>query len=139
MKPNELVMKWFGQSLQVNLKFWSERKGRFFGADLIFDTGATVSVISEDVLIALGYDVAAGGTKKITTASGPEFVKEVVLDKIMLGNHEMCNVKVYAYEFPYEMYTSGVIGLDIISTFDIHLLFSQGLIKLHTGGNNEIT
>ena len=66
---------------------------------------------------------------KITTASGTEFVKEVTLDRIRLGEYELEYVTVYAHTFP-DDFTAGVIGLDVLSQFDINLLFSKRQIEL---------
>ena len=74
--------------------------------------------------------MVSGKSHKITTASGVEFVKEVTIDRIRLGEFEIENVIVYAHTFPDEGFTAGVIGLDVLSQFDINMLFSKRLIEL---------
>jgi len=41
------------------------------------------------------------------------------------GGYELENVKVYAHTFPYESFTTGVLGLNVLSMFDIFMLFSK--------------
>ena len=94
------------------------------------DTGASITAISTDILFRAGYDVTSGVNKRITTASGIEYVKEVVVKKIKLGIFEICDVLVYAHTFPQESFSSGVLGLNVISEFDVNMLFSSGLIEL---------
>ena len=47
----------------------------------------------------------------------------------MLENYEINNVQVYAHTFPQESFSSGVLGLNVLSLFDVNMLFSKGLIE----------
>jgi len=97
---------------------------------LTFDTGATVTTISSEILSRLGYDIASGKVQKITTGSGVAHLREIIVDKLMLGKLELKDVKVYAHDFPDECFTTGVIGLNVLSQFDILLSFSKKIISL---------
>ena len=68
--------------------------------------------------------------RKFTTASGVEYVRAVSLEKIKLDTYEMSDVLVYAHTFPQESFVAGVLGLNVLSKFDINILFSKGLMKL---------
>jgi len=94
------------------------------------DTGASVTTISTDILFHAGYDITSGTTKRITTASGIEYVKEILVEKIKLDTFEMNDVLVYAHTFPQESFSSGVLGLNVLSRFDVNMLFGTGLIEL---------
>ena len=76
---------------------------------MTFDTGAVTTTISKELLFDLGYDVQTGNQVKIVTASGLEYVREVIIDKIDMGGFELRDVKVYAHSFPIESYSTGVI------------------------------
>ena len=128
--PQVLDMQKIGNHLSVYVRIWNKLDGKYNIGTLTFDTGASVSTISSEALNDLGYDVVSGKAHRITTASNIEFVKEVTLDRIRLGEYELENVTVYAHTFPDELFTTGVIGLDILSQFDINLLFSKRLIEL---------
>ena len=82
------------------------------------------------MLIRAGYYFNLGRVRRITTASGIEYVKEVLLDKILLNCIEINDVMVYAHTFPQESFSTGVLGLNVLSGFDINFLFSKGLIEL---------
>ena len=130
MTIGKLKMQQLDSNLSVYVDFWNKNEFRYNTGLFTFDTGASVTTISKDILFGLGYNVIDGTARKITTASNIEYVREVYVDKIYLGGHELENVMVYAHTFPEESLTTGVIGLNILSKFDIELLFSKQLIKL---------
>ena len=130
MKTYALDMHTVGNNLSVYVNFWDANIKKYRIGLFTFDTGASVTTISKDVLFDLGYNVVEGKVRPITTASSVEYVREVIVDKIQIGGHELNNVMVCAHTFPEESYTTGVIGLDILSQFDISLLFSKRLIEL---------
>jgi clan AA aspartic protease (TIGR02281 family) len=115
--------------LVIEVDLWNKRKSRYSLFSILVDTGAHMTCIDKNTLIRAGYDVESGNKRKITTASGTEYVTEVYIDRIKLGNIELEKVLVYAHEFPEECYMYGVLGLNILSKFDISLLFSERLIK----------
>ena len=123
-------MHMVGSNLSVDVEFWDVEKNKYRAGLLTFDTGASVTTISKYALFDLGYNVTAGNMRQITTASGVEYVREVIVDKIRLGDHELENILVYAHTFPEESFSTGVIGLNVLSMFDINLLFSKRQIEL---------
>jgi predicted aspartyl protease len=116
--------------VMVDIGIWNKNKGAFSKLSITVDTGASVTTISTDILYRAGYDVTSGITKRITTASGIEYVKEITVENIKLENTEIGSVRVYAHTFPQESFSSGVLGLNILSMFDMNILFSKGLIEL---------
>jgi clan AA aspartic protease (TIGR02281 family) len=114
----------------VDLSVWNRKTESFSDISVVFDTGASVTTLSKDILHLAGYDVSNGSVKRITTASGIEYVREIVLDKIKIGALEMSNIPVYAHTFPQECFSSGLLGLNVLSRFDVNLLFSCGKIEL---------
>ena len=116
----------------IDLKLWSKRKKIYRSMFVTIDTGATITTLSKDILHILGYDAQAKGKSRITTASGVEYVDEMIIEKIMIGKLELPNIKVYAHTFPQESFSSGVLGLNVLRQFDIHLLFSKGKIEFET-------
>ena len=114
----------------VDVKLWSRVKNTYRSMLITIDTGATVTTISKDILHILGYEAKAKEKKRITTASGIEYVDEMTLDKIKFAGIELCDVDVYAHTFPQESFSSGVIGINILSRFDVCFLFSRGVLTL---------
>ena len=119
-----------GSDIAVYLGFWDTELLDYREGLLTFDTGASVTTISKDVLYELGYNVVDGKTRQITTASGVEYVREVYIEKIRLGDFLLEDVLVYAHTFPEESFITGVVGLNVLSQFDINLLFSKRQIVL---------
>ena len=131
MLSDSLKMHILGSALYVDIDIWNANEKDFNSIFLTFDTGATVTTISSKVLSALGYDTTKGKEHYITTGSGVATVREIKVDKLMIGtNFILEDVKVYAHNFPDESFSIGVVGLNVLSLFDIMLLFSKKLINL---------
>ena len=131
MLSDSLKMHILGNALYVDIDIWNTGTQEFNTAFLTFDTGATVTTISGTILDALGYDTSKGKDEKITTGSGVAIVREITVDKFRIGtNYILDDVKVYAHDFPDESFSTGVLGFNVISQFDILLRFSSKLINL---------
>jgi len=130
MNTTVLDMHTLSGALFVYVDFWNKDTMRFNKGLFTFDTGATITTISKEILFDLGYDVTDGKPQRITTANGVEYVREVLVDKIRLGDLELKNTMVYAHNFPEESFSTGVVGLNILSMFDINMLFSKKTIEL---------
>jgi len=117
--------------LMTDIKLWNKLKSAYSTLSIAVDTGASITTISTDILFRAGYDITSGSTRRITTASGIEYVREIIVDKVRLDNYEISDVLVYAHTFPQESFATGVLGLNVLSLFDINLLFSKQLIELN--------
>lgn len=127
---SEIKFNTSGNLITLNINLWSRRTQRFENMLITFDTGASTTVISKDILYVLGYEFENPDKTKIITASGVEFVDSVILDKVNIGGHILENVEVYAHTFPEASFALGVLGLNVMKCFDINILFSKGVIKL---------
>ena len=116
--------------VMADIDLWNKKRNAFSKVSITVDTGASVTTISTDILFRAGYDITSGTTKRITTASGIEYIKEIVVERIRLDTFEMNDVLVYAHTFPQESFSTGVLGLNVLSKFDVNMLFSKGLIEL---------
>ena len=128
---DSLEMHMHGNALYVDIDIWNADTKDFNTAFLTFDTGATVTTISNTILEALGYDTSKGREQRITTGSGIAIVREISVDKLRIGtNYILEDVTVYGHDFPDESFSTGVIGLNVLSQFDILLKFSSRIINL---------
>lgn len=127
---SEIKFNTSGNLITLNINLWSRRTQRFENMLITFDTGASTTVISKDILYVLGYEFENPDKTKIITASGVEFVDSVIWDKVNIGGHILENVEVYAHTFPEASFALGVLGLNVMKCFDINILFSKGVIKL---------
>jgi len=130
METSVIDMHTTGSDLSVYVSFWDKEIEDYRKGLLTFDTGASVTTVSKDALYDLGYNVVEGKIRKITTASNVEYVREVFIEKFCIGEYELENVLVYAHDFPEESFTTGVLGLNVLSQFDINMLFSKRQIVL---------
>ena len=130
MSKSVLKMDLLSGLMMVDIGLWNKKRSAYSKMSITVDTGASITTISTDILFRAGYDVTSGIIKRITTASGIEHVKEIILEKIKLGAFEICDVLVYAHTFPQESFSSGVLGLNVLSKFDVNMLFSKGSIEL---------
>ena len=105
-------------------------KNTYRTASLFLDTGAAVTTISKDILHILGYDTQSKEKRRITTASGIEYFDEVYIEKLMIAGYELKNVKVYAHTFPQESFSDGVIGINILSKFDMFISIKKKILEL---------
>ena len=127
---NEISFDMIGGTPVVYVKIWSPKKNIYRSMFLTLDTGAAITTISKDILHILGYDTESSNKNRITTASGIEYVSEVTLDRLMLAEFELANVKTYAHTFPQECFSDGVIGINVLSNFDLSISFKRRILGL---------
>jgi len=116
--------------MMVNVYLWNKNRKKFENMLITFDTGASNTVISKDILHILGYEFENKEKARVITASGVEYVDITVVDKFKIGRFILDDVKVYGHTFPEASFSMGVLGLNIIKKFDMSLLFSTGELVL---------
>ena len=57
---------------------------------------------------------------------------------LLMSDIEIKNILVYAHTFPQESFSSGVLGLNVLSLFDVNMLFSKNLIELKEISNQSL-
>jgi len=125
-----LPMRGLYNLIMIDVHLWNINRQNYDQMLITIDTGASVTTVSSDILVKLGYDVALGENRRITTASGVEYVKSINISKLKIGNFELSDIEVYAHSFPQESFSLGVLGLNVLRNFDVNLLFSKGRIEL---------
>ncbi|MGL4363526.1 MAG: retropepsin-like aspartic protease [Cellulosilyticaceae bacterium] len=124
--------------MQVGIYLFNREIERFQHMNITFDTGASRTIISKDILYLLGYEVSDCEKTRIVTASGVEFVDKVIVEKIKIGNCVLENIEVYAHTFPEASFSLGVIGLNIISQFNWNMDFYNRELRFEKHPNTEI-
>lgn len=123
MSRCEIKMEPMGNMVMFDLELWSKRVNKFRNMMVVFDTGASVTTISKDILYQLGYDVSNCEKARITTASGVAYVDIVKVERLKMGQFVLQDVEVYAHTFPEESFSVGVIGLNVIANYRVTLDF----------------
>ena len=127
---NEIPFDIMGGTSVVYVKIWSPKRSIYRSMFLTLDTGAAITTISKDILHILGYDTESSVKNRITTASGVEYVSKITLEKLMIAEFELTNVKTYAHTFPQESFSDGVIGINVLSNFNMFISFQRKILQL---------
>ena len=125
-----LDMSYISDLVMVDIGLWNKKTTNYNHMLITVDTGASITTISKDILHTLGYNSSTGKKSRIITASSVEFVNEVTLEKIRLGNIVLENIKVYAHTFPESSFSMGVLGLNVLKQFDVYFHFSKNELEL---------
>ena len=99
--------------------------------NLALDTGASRTLLNEDLLISVGYDLAnAVGHSKMTTGSKVEPVAPICIDKLIALGQERSAMIVVSHTLPPSASVDGLLGLDFLRGLNLNLDFRIGLILL---------
>jgi predicted aspartyl protease len=99
--------------------------------NLALDTGASRTLINEDLLLAIGYDPTQNGAQtKITTGSKVEAVSLIPISKIKALGQERAGLSVICHTLRPSASVDGLLGLDFFRGWNLNLDFRSGLIAL---------
>ena len=98
---------------------------------LALDTGATITLINVDILIAIGYDlVITSNLMEVTTGSCVESVPCITLNQISALGQTRTKFPILAHTLPPSSGVDGVLGLDFFRGQTLYLDFRNGNINL---------
>ena len=125
-----LTVDFWAYSMEVESYIVDNLSGIPKPLDIVFDTGAYMTVIDRNILFRAGYDVNKGIDAEFD-AVGRSGVpaKEVLLRGMELGGKNdqrisLGPVLVYATDMSYTN-TTAVLGLNVIREFDIRMIFGK--------------
>ncbi|MCE2400337.1 retropepsin-like domain-containing protein [Candidatus Poribacteria bacterium] len=96
------------------------------------DTGATISGISENLAIELGYDLLQHGIPQdFDTAGGTQPLSIITVKQIDFAGSKYRDHKVLCNEHFDNMFIDGVIGLDILMNYNIDINFDKNFIEFY--------
>ena len=99
--------------------------------DLILDTGATISTMPRQTALAIGCDPIKSTQRiEMITASGIEYAPVITIPKIKLFTFEIKNVNFVCHDLPIQTPVAGLLGLNLLTKFNIHLDFLDSLLKV---------
>ncbi len=130
MSKTKLKIDLISGLIYVDVSLWSIDDNRYGKTFLLFDTGASVTTIGDDIIERLGYTCSPNKKARITTASGVEYVHSIAISKMKLGNIELNDTEIYAHKFPESSFSKGVIGMNVISKFKITIDLDEKIIEL---------
>jgi hypothetical protein len=98
---------------------------------LALDTGATLSLVSWEVMVLIGYDPAIVPDRiQITTGSGVEFVPRITVDRIEALGQVRLDFPLLCHTLPPSATVDGVLGLDFFREQRLVVDFRTGLVTL---------
>ncbi|MDQ3813112.1 MAG: retroviral-like aspartic protease family protein [Armatimonadota bacterium] len=99
---------------------------------LVLDTGATDTIINEEIILSLGYDPTLAPERfEITMGSGIGLVTVVSVDRIVALGQEHTNFPVLCHTLPPSVEVDGVLGLDFLRGHVLTVDFINGEITLN--------
>ena len=100
-------------------------------ARLALDTGATRTVVSQEVALSLGYEPSALQERvRIITGSGAMSVHLLNVDTIKALGKAATNMRVLCHTLPSRAAIDGVLGLDFLRDTRLVIDFRAGLLTL---------
>ena len=100
-------------------------------ARLAVDTGASSTLVNEELLILIGYDPAAlPKTVRFTTGSGVETAPRITIDRIETLGQVRARFSAIAHTLPSSAAIDGVLGLDFLRSHVVTIDFRNGEISL---------
>ena len=101
----------------------------FRDVEVALDTGASTTSIPSYVVSALGYNIP-NPMDDIITGSGVEKAPIIEIKGLTAIGQTIENIEVVCLDLPPEIYVEGVLGLNFLINFDVHISFSKGIIEL---------
>lgn len=127
MRPFPLKNK--SSVIVVNVLIKNKNNARLI--KMVLDTGASISTIPSEIALAIGCDPAKPKRRiEMITASGIEFVPLILVPKISFLGMTVKNVEMACLTLPAQSGVSGLLGLNVLNNFDIHLLFRKALLMI---------
>jgi predicted aspartyl protease len=100
-------------------------------ARMALDTGASVTIVRNALLVTIGYDPdVLPKTVQMTTGSGVESAPRLTLDRIEALEQEREGFSVVAHTLPPSASLDGLLGLDFLRDRVLTLDFQRGEITL---------
>ena len=120
-----------GESILLRLQIGGVDPATFRNVTVALDTGATITIIPSQVLIALGYDLLKAKERvQLITASGTEFAKLINVRRLTVIGETIENIDVLCHDLPGNSPIKGLLGLNFLRHFDVNISFSSGTIEL---------
>lgn len=105
-------------------------RGSLF-VDMALDTGATHTMAPPSFLAAIGCNLRGAARKiDISTASGLIMVPLVAVKALRCLGREVEGIPVLAHSLPGKSPVEGLLGLDFLKRFNVHLAFRKRRLEI---------
>jgi uncharacterized YccA/Bax inhibitor family protein len=102
----------------------------------LFDTGASMTAVSRDIIASLDHVIVAGENTTVTGFGGKKTADYAILADLVIGGFHLGPVTTLVAEFSDDTRYDVILGMNIISSFNIDITFTSdsstdGCITLH--------
>lgn len=98
---------------------------------LILDTGSVYTIVAPVQLLEIGCDPAASRERcALTTASTLEYAPRMRVPRFEALGQSVRNFKVCVHSIPPNMPADGLLGMDFLSRFNLHLEFPRKVLRI---------
>jgi predicted aspartyl protease len=99
---------------------------------VVLDTGASITIVSVDVMARLGYDPANPtlDRQRIITGSGVEYAPCTTVRSATAIGQKVDNLEVLCHDLPPESGVDGLLGINFLKRFKLTIRFRKGIIDL---------
>ncbi|MCB4757316.1 MAG: retropepsin-like domain-containing protein [Elusimicrobia bacterium] len=95
------------------------------------DTGATFTMVPNEAFLRIGINpINSKRRVRVTTGSSIVFARILTVPSFRALGHELKNFDVVCYDIPSESSIEGLIGLNFLRHFNVHLNFLDKNIEL---------
>ncbi len=99
--------------------------------NMVFDTGASITSISYETALNIGMDPAMAKKRiEIVTASGKEYVPIMIVPKLTVLGYTLEGVESIVLNLPPGTRARSLLGLNVLSDFNIALRFLDKLLEI---------
>ena len=119
------------ESIVLHLQVGGVDPDTFRNVTVALDTGATITIIPSQVVVALGYDLLNPKKRvQLLTASGTAFARCITVRRLTAIGETIDNIDVLCHDLPGNSPIKGLLGLNFLRHFDLNISFSTGTIEL---------
>ncbi len=121
-----------GSSIIVDLLLESEDGASSLLLPVVLDTGASLTIVSTELLVRLGYDPTTPlqQRQRIITGSGIEYAPRIPVRSATAIGQTVRNLEVLGHNLPPESGVDGLLGLNFLRHFSLTIRFRKGIVEL---------
>ena len=132
MISNNLIpIKFKDKQIVIDCVIYGINNTNFRSISLVLDTGATISGISENIAVELGYDPSQlDHFEEFATAGGTQELPMITVSQIDIAGSKYKDFTLLCNRYFDDNYIDGVLGLDFLINYDILINFTNGYIQI---------
>ena len=132
MISNNLIpIKFKDKQIIIDCVIYGINNTNFRSIGLVLDTGATISGISENIAVELGYDPSQlDHFEEFATAGGTQELPMITVSQIDIAGSKYKDFTLLCNRYFDDNYIDGVLGLDFLINYDILINFTNGYIQI---------